>query len=277
MFLSRVSVCILVLTCAAITGCDNKSTSDSAPAQKIPPDVASLISKADQLNDKCRGGSGDDPATSKACDARDAVIGQIRAKKYCFGTDQQIQAEKTWQECAPASAVATQAGRSINDPSDLHGAWRCTTANIGNGGYLEYDFDSQKTEFLLYGASGSLNLIEPLNYGHYRVNGNKINIHWEASKFVRNVPADATQLRQWRINSKKADVTRSYYATYEYNVVTHTRDKLVMKPIRKVNWDGIDSENRASWPVESCTSTRATYPLAEIANTIPYDMRALKW
>ena len=36
------------------------------------------------LNENCRGGSGDDPATTQACDERNLVDGALFADGYCF-------------------------------------------------------------------------------------------------------------------------------------------------------------------------------------------------
>ena len=50
-----------------------------------PKDVQSLIEKTEILDDKCRGGSGDDPKTMKACDEREHIIKKIEKKGYCWG------------------------------------------------------------------------------------------------------------------------------------------------------------------------------------------------
>lgn len=69
------------------------------PATKIPSDVAGIIEKTDLLNEQCRGGSGDNPATMKACDSREKYVGLLKKKGWCWGNDTQIGAEKTWQPC----------------------------------------------------------------------------------------------------------------------------------------------------------------------------------
>jgi hypothetical protein len=68
----------------------------------------------------------------------------------------------------------------------------------------------------------------------------------------------------------------AHTGTYEYTVVTYTKDKLNMKPTRRVLWDGVHSQDRATWPVESCASIRATYPLTENVGEIPDYMRTLQ-
>ncbi|MBF0185431.1 MAG: DUF1311 domain-containing protein [Magnetococcales bacterium] len=70
--------------------------SNSEPSQE----VARMIARYDTLNDQCRGGSGDDPATLRACDARDQLFQQIRQKQWCYGRDDQAGYQKQWQPCA---------------------------------------------------------------------------------------------------------------------------------------------------------------------------------
>ncbi len=66
----------------------------------LPKDVTLLIAQAETLNDKCRGGSGDDPATEKACGERDVVFRKIKAKNWCWGHDGQVSADRTWERCS---------------------------------------------------------------------------------------------------------------------------------------------------------------------------------
>lgn len=77
---------------------------DSRPAEpavrEAPLDVARLIEQAEQLNTKCRGGSGDLEATGQACNQRDELMEVIANKGWCYGTVDQIQADKQWQQCA---------------------------------------------------------------------------------------------------------------------------------------------------------------------------------
>lgn len=70
-----------------------------APSDLPPKDVALLIAKAEALNDKCRGGSGDDPATEKVCGERDIIFRKIKAKNWCWGHDGQVGADRTWERC----------------------------------------------------------------------------------------------------------------------------------------------------------------------------------
>lgn len=59
----------------------------SAYAKYFPPaDVQQLIEKSETLNDKCRGGSGNNPSTMKACDQRNKLLEIIKKKGWCYGS-----------------------------------------------------------------------------------------------------------------------------------------------------------------------------------------------
>lgn len=57
------------------------------------------IKYIEQLNDKCRGGSGDDPATMQACDMREKAGEQLKKQGWCWGPDDAIGADKHWIRC----------------------------------------------------------------------------------------------------------------------------------------------------------------------------------
>lgn len=59
-----------------------------------------LFAQEDKLNDRCRGGSGDDPNTQKACDARDKIDAQLKQMGWCWGHAGQIEADKKWEHCS---------------------------------------------------------------------------------------------------------------------------------------------------------------------------------
>ena len=81
---------------AALAGC-RPADRPSASA-----DVQALVARAEALNSACRGGRGDDPATVRACDDRDAAVRQLAARGWCYGTPSDIEAQKEWQRCADA-------------------------------------------------------------------------------------------------------------------------------------------------------------------------------
>lgn len=73
--LKKLTICLLCL-----------SQPIFAYAAYFPPkEVQKLIEQVETLNDKCRGGSGDDPATIKACDTRDQLAEKVEKKGYCYG------------------------------------------------------------------------------------------------------------------------------------------------------------------------------------------------
>lgn len=72
-----------------------------AAAPSIP--VQKLIAKNDALNEKCRGGSGDDPRTIASCKQRDKVSQEILKAGWCWGPDDAPGYQKKWTPCAVQS------------------------------------------------------------------------------------------------------------------------------------------------------------------------------
>lgn len=70
-------------------------------AQAQPADE--LIASYRALNSACRGGSGDDPRTQKACVERDRVVAGLQQAGYCYGRRGQIGAQMSWHRCGPDS------------------------------------------------------------------------------------------------------------------------------------------------------------------------------
>jgi hypothetical protein len=66
-------------------------------------DPAALIKLWYQENDKCRGGSGDDPRTDAACAARETYDAKLRAIGWCYGKRGQFGYQMNWHKCGPAS------------------------------------------------------------------------------------------------------------------------------------------------------------------------------
>ena len=85
------------------------ATADARTATALPgapsEEVALLIAEEEKFNDKCRGGSGDDSETQKACDERDLLYEKIKAKNWCWGHDGQIGADRTWEPCHLENSV----------------------------------------------------------------------------------------------------------------------------------------------------------------------------
>ncbi|WP_156033636.1 hypothetical protein [Mesorhizobium sp. LSHC412B00] len=70
-------------------------------AKAIPP--AKLIRQWEAANENCRGGSGDDPRTLQACDAREALSRQLEADKWCYGKNGQSGYQYKWHRCGKGS------------------------------------------------------------------------------------------------------------------------------------------------------------------------------
>lgn len=67
--------------------------------EKIEENTKILIEKIESLNDLCRGGSGDDPKTEKACEEIDSVMKKLESSGWCWGPDSAIEADKKWIKC----------------------------------------------------------------------------------------------------------------------------------------------------------------------------------
>jgi hypothetical protein len=61
------------------------------------------IATEETLNDKCRGGSGDDPQTWQACRERDALVKKLETEGWCWGHSGQIEADRQWELCQKAT------------------------------------------------------------------------------------------------------------------------------------------------------------------------------
>ena len=88
------AVAVMLNELKAYMSCRTPISSNSPPE-----DVAQLMAQEEVLNDKCRGGSGDDKATLKACDERDVILKKIKAKNWCWGHDGQVGADRVWERC----------------------------------------------------------------------------------------------------------------------------------------------------------------------------------
>ncbi|MBV2148390.1 SHOCT domain-containing protein [Sphingobium sp. AS12] len=77
-------------------GGEHDSGGDDESSIRAVPIVAQYIA----LNDRCRGGSGDDDATMKACEKRDALMPEVERQGYCWGgASDQSEADRKWQRC----------------------------------------------------------------------------------------------------------------------------------------------------------------------------------
>jgi hypothetical protein len=82
------------------------ATKDHATREGTITRVDDLISQEEVLNEKCRGSSGDLAETQKFCEERDAIFAQIKSRGWCWGTGNEIEAEKKWQSCPSQTNVS---------------------------------------------------------------------------------------------------------------------------------------------------------------------------
>lgn len=68
---------------------------------KIPLDVAALISKEEELNDKCRDNA---PGFDFACAKRSVIFNKIMEKGWCWGPNDTDEADKSWIQCTAGEA-----------------------------------------------------------------------------------------------------------------------------------------------------------------------------
>lgn len=71
------------------------STMNSPSALDVS--VPDLIGQWAQLNEDCRGGSGDDPKTWKKCEKRSAISERLESVGYCYSADSN--AASSWRRC----------------------------------------------------------------------------------------------------------------------------------------------------------------------------------
>lgn len=80
-------------------GGSDKTAEQDKNATTAQGNVDSLIASVEKLNAQCRGGSGDSPSTMVACEARDKTIGELGQLGWCYGPNNEIQANKRWLQC----------------------------------------------------------------------------------------------------------------------------------------------------------------------------------
>lgn len=64
-----------------------------------PPDIQLLIEQENLLNDRCRGGSGDQTETWAACENRDEIYKSLKAQGWCYGHEPQPMSDRRWEPC----------------------------------------------------------------------------------------------------------------------------------------------------------------------------------
>lgn len=74
-------------------------------AENLPApqhDVADLVSQERELNSRCRGSEGADPA-STVCDERNALARQLGAQGWCYGREGEAGYQADWHACSAGS------------------------------------------------------------------------------------------------------------------------------------------------------------------------------
>lgn len=86
--------------CAALlfVACTDNTTKDPH-AKLLGEDKPAILYEIDALNDRCRGGSGDDPKTEDACRKRELKIDEAQRQGWCWGPMHAIGADKRWMRC----------------------------------------------------------------------------------------------------------------------------------------------------------------------------------
>lgn len=64
-----------------------------------PPDIRLLIEQERLLNDRCRGGAGDQAQTWVACEERDEIYSSLKAQGWCYGHEPQPMSDRRWEPC----------------------------------------------------------------------------------------------------------------------------------------------------------------------------------
>ena len=100
-----------------LAGCGPSPASSPKAAAGPAKAVTQMLKDEDALNETCRGGSGDDPATLDACKKRDELIAKLNAAGMCYGPPDLPMYQQKWGPC-PAQPVEIAAVEpSASDPS----------------------------------------------------------------------------------------------------------------------------------------------------------------
>ncbi|QDM41462.1 hypothetical protein [Altererythrobacter sp. TH136] len=81
-----------------------ESEAAAKPADAFSSEEKKLIETWQDLNGRCRGGSGDDPQTMTACDERDGpVAAQLADANICYGREGEYGYQMELHRCGPDS------------------------------------------------------------------------------------------------------------------------------------------------------------------------------
>nr|CBZ40054.1 hypothetical protein PSPSV_C0019 [Pseudomonas savastanoi pv. savastanoi] len=92
----------------------------------------SLLKQESILNDACRGGSGDDPNTMRACDERDKIVNQLHQSGWCYGKPNDPSYLRTWAPCgtAPVTDLPRIANENFKAFRDAMVSERCIALGV---------------------------------------------------------------------------------------------------------------------------------------------------
>lgn len=78
-------------------------TPDAQPAEdaRPTPEAQALMDSETVDYGQCRGGSGDSPETTAACERRDVKLAQIKGMGWCWGHKEDVGSNRDWVRCTP--------------------------------------------------------------------------------------------------------------------------------------------------------------------------------
>ena len=94
----------------------NESASTTAPPVAVSTEE--LLKRYDAEDEGCRGGSGDNPETDRACVRREEVSARLKAAGWCFGENAAYGYQMEWRRCGDPR-FATLAGAEAAADADL--------------------------------------------------------------------------------------------------------------------------------------------------------------
>jgi hypothetical protein len=92
----------------------------SSADKKMAAPVQQLVSQYDSANEACRGGSGDNPATHRACQRREDVYSRIQNAGWCWGPAEAFEYQKHWVVC---KGKAPQGVEKIDQSQEKKSKW----------------------------------------------------------------------------------------------------------------------------------------------------------
>lgn len=97
-----------------LAGCSQPAEQAEATAG-AGQDTAAMIGQWDRFNSACRGGSGDNPETFAACDAREAIAAKLAAAGWCYGRPNEAGYQANWHPSAEGCAGDEQPRQASSD------------------------------------------------------------------------------------------------------------------------------------------------------------------